>query len=482
MEVDVFESSDRIGGKIAAWPVQIASGEAFTVEHGFHGFFGHYFNLWRFLRDTGADQNFRRVDDYLVARADGRDQSFAGVATTPVANLLSLVCHGHLRIRELLTRPRLWSLMALLKYDREQTFAEYDPMSYAEFAREIQLPEGLALSFNGFARAFFATPADMSMAKLIENFHFFYLSHDRGLLYDYPTDDYRTALIDPVVERLRSQSVTLRLDSPVRSLAPTGQGLLVDGERFDYVVMACDPRGVRSILRASPELCARAPTAFAGMAGLEVGARYAVWRVWFAEHFDDPARPDFFVTDAERLLDSVTFYHRIVPAAQRWSDEHGGSVLEFHAYAVPDSLKDEAGVKQGFLADLEPHFPGISSARVLGESFQLERNFPAFHVGMAPSRPVTETPHPALMLAGDWVDLPYPAALMEAACMSGLIASNRIRAREELGTEEVLGVPCRGILAPRRRVKAESARVDQPAAKKANDARTAGDQQQNATG
>ena len=53
--------------------------------------------------------------------------------------------------------------------------------------------------------------------------------------------------------------------------------------------------------------------------------------------------------------------------------------------------------------------------------------------------------------AGDWVALPCPAMLMEAACTSGLLAANLLLRRQGLREEPVESVPRRGLLAPRRR-------------------------------
>ena len=56
---------------------------------------------------------------------------------------------------------------------------------------------------------------------------------------------------------------------------------------------------------------------------------------------------------------------------------------------------------------------------------------------------------PGLFLAGDWVKLPIPAMLMEAACSSGLMASNGILHSEGLAEDPVYTVPVRGLLAGR---------------------------------
>jgi isorenieratene synthase len=56
------------------------------------------------------------------------------------------------------------------------------------------------------------------------------------------------------------------------------------------------------------------------------------------------------------------------------------------------------------------------------------------------------------VLAGDWIALPVPAMLMEAAVTSGLAAANAILRQEGVREEPVYSVPLRGLLArsPRR--------------------------------
>ena len=75
-----------------------------------------------------------------------------------------------------------------------------------------------------------------------------------------------------------------------------------------------------------------------------------------------------------------------------------------------------------------------------------ERDFPAFHTGMYKSRPGYRTGARGLYLAGDWVKLPIPAMLMEAAFTSGTMCANAIL--RELGLPEapLHTVPREGIL------------------------------------
>jgi len=54
---------------------------------------------------------------------------------------------------------------------------------------------------------------------------------------------------------------------------------------------------------------------------------------------------------------------------------------------------------------------------------------------------------PNLFLAADWIKLPTPAMLMEAAATSALLAVNEILNLEHLQQEQVYTVPLKGILA-----------------------------------
>ena len=72
---------------------------------------------------------------------------------------------------------------------------------------------------------------------------------------------------------------------------------------------------------------------------------------------------------------------------------------------------------------------------------------PAFHTNLYKTRPEYKTPIPNLYLAGDWVKLPSPAMLMEAATTSALYAANDILRQENLQEEPVFSVPLKGIFA-----------------------------------
>jgi len=443
--VVLYESNPYLGGKIGAWRVGFDDGEA-IVEHGFHAFFRHYYNLDAFMRRLGLTRGFRAIREYVILRPDGSSLGFGGVETTPALNILGLAMKGVFDWRAIVRDPAASKRMeALLRYSPNTTYERWDDVTFAEFARRARLAPDLALSFTTFSRAFFADPDRMSMAELIKSFHFYYLSHDHGLEYDYPTQDYDTALLAPLRAHLDALGVDVRLGARVERVGRADGRFDLDGEAFDDVILAAHVPGARAIVEASPDLLAADPDLARHMGALRAGQRYAVLRVWLSR--DDGADlPHFVITDRVELLDSVTFYHRFEQGSQAWvAARGGGAVLELHCYAVPDGIADD-GVRDALLRDLDRFFPELEGAAPLRESVQVRADFPAFHQSLWRHRPGVETNIRGLYLAGDWVKLPFPAMLMEAACSAGLLAANGVLRELGLREEPVLHVPPEGLL------------------------------------
>ncbi|MCB9715763.1 MAG: lycopene cyclase domain-containing protein [Myxococcales bacterium] len=444
--VTLFEREGHLGGKLGAWTDRASDGSLVRVEHGFHAFFRHYYNLDAFLRERGLHRRMRSIGSYLIIDRQGRRTSFDGVATTPVLNLISLARHGLYRMSEVAFGPAGRKMEAFLRYDPVKTPARWDEVSFARFAREARLPASLLLVFNTFARAFFADAERISMAELIKSFHFYYLSHDHGLEYDYLEGHYHEDLLEPLREQLLAQGVRIRSGDPVERI-DGGDGFTINGARFDEVVLATDAASARAIVEASP-LAERVPALREAVRGLRAGQRYSVLRVWVEAPTPEDV-PVFVITERGRVLDAITMLHRIDEESRGWARGGRGSVLELHCYALPDELVDEAEIVRCFLREAGEAMPTLAGARVVRHHLQLRSDFTAFHVGMHAGRPGVETPVPGLYLAGDWVRLPFPAMLMEAACSSGLLAANAILARMGVRGFPVHSVPPRGLLAGR---------------------------------
>ena len=454
LSVTLIDKNRYLGGKVGAWYETAADGTQLEVEHGFHAFFRHYYNLNGFLDRTGVRPNMKAIDDYLIVEEDGTEWRFKEVEPSPVLNLIALAKGGLYRFRDILFTRALHEMDVFLAYDEEQVFAELDDVSYRAFAERAELPPKLRLVFNTFARAFFSDDDRLSMAELIKSFHFYYLSHDHGLLYDYPAGDYQECVLGPIARYMDERGVEVRLGVEVGSLVPVEErGFEIDGERFDHVVLATSSVGARAIAASSPRLRERAPDLVDSLTALRPSQRYAVWRLWVDRDVRD-GLPVFISTERKQVLDAVTLTHRITAAAGRYAED-GGAVLELHCYAVPDEL-EEPQIREAFLGELAHYFPELAGMKVVHEVLQVRQDFTAFHVGMATGRPETTTSVPGLYLAGDWVRLPCPAMLMEAAYTSGIFAANAVLAEHGLRPQPVLTVPTRGLLYEVRQKKLEA--------------------------
>ncbi len=443
--VTLFEKSPRIGGKIGGERV-VVEGNDYELDHGFHAFFRHYYNLNAFLDAIGVRKSMLPISDYTIVERGGSLWSFGDVQTTPGINLLDLAGKNVYKLADVVFGPTRRHLNAFLEYDRHRTFDALDGTSFAELAERAQLPDRLRRVFTIFARAFFADDDRLSAAEIVKAFHFYYLSHDHGLLYDFPRASAADSLVSVIEAHLRSLGVELSTGRAITSVGPSGAGFAVDGVPFDDVVIATPACETRALAMRSPGLRAACPVTTARLSTLRQGQRYAVLRLWVDKDIRAGV-PQFVATERTRLLDAVASYHRITEADASWVRRHGGAVLELHSYAVPDAFANDAEIGLALRTELVTFFPELAGMKVRFEHLRVRDDFTALHIGMAAQRPATETEHPHVFFAGDWVSLPIPAMLMEAAFSSGLFAANAILRREGLQEVPIDTVPLRGLLA-----------------------------------
>lgn len=435
--VTVLECNPYLGGKIGAWKVPVGDGEH-TIEHGFHAFFRQYYNLNRFLDRLGLRDGFRAIEDYLIIDAEGRRLSFGDVETTPLLNIVDLGRRGFYRWRDVMPKRARKRLYEFVRFDMKRTYETLDDVTFERYCDEAGLPPGLRVSFRTFARAFFSDEADLSTADVLRAFHFYYLSHDHGLMYDYPAGDYEATLLAPIETHLREHGVELRLGARVdRIERGSDRRFRVNGEEYDWIVLAADLPGAKRIVAASRWMQEASPAFVESMEALRTSNGYAVWRLW-VDRDVRPGLPTFINVERQRVLDSVTLYHRITDEARAWAAAHGGAVLELHSYALPPDIADmadpggEEEIRRVFLAELEHYFPELAGLRIHAESLQVRRDFPAFAPGQRAHRPSPQSPIDGLLMAGDWIALPYPMTHMEAAFTSGLLCANVIFGSESI--------------------------------------------------
>ncbi len=442
-EVDLFEKSNYLGGKVGSWQFE-SNGETLQVEHGFHAFFKQYFNLLEFMKKIDAHKHLIPIDDYLIFYPDHTKQSFKNMDTTPLLNVWSMGKTGVYRYSDMMLNRYGTKLLDLFKFDFNKTFEQYDNVPLSDFMRDTHIPEKMKIVFSSFARAFFAEPEDMSTAELIKSFHFYFLSNDLGLLYDVLDDDFDKTFLQPATRFMQQNNVSIHLNKAVEQITYLNENFFINGKEYDYCVLALDVKHLPDVITNSPSLHQFRNFKHQTL-NVKPSARYAVWRLW-TDAFEKESYPFFVFTDRLDCLDSITFYHNMEKESREWSTKNKGGIFELHSYALPAHLQTDEQIKEALLKELHYYLPELKYMNIRHEYFQHRNDFSAFHCGLYKNRPTVKTEVPHLYLAGDWVKMDNCTMLMEAAYTSGSMAANYIMEQEHLQQNALISVPVKGLL------------------------------------
>ena len=446
----LLEREPALGGRAGAAPLRLATGETVQMERGFHAFFRQYYNLRNLLRRVSSDLDILvPLDDYPVLGPNGRRQSLAGIPRNAPWNIAALTRRTPELTLPALTRVGLREALSMLAFDVDHTYRRHDHRSAAEYLDALRFPPGARrMLFDVFAHSFFNPEDGMSAAELLMMFHFYFTGSREGLIFDVARAPFSTAIWQPLRRYLENLGVRVATGTAARGLRrERGRWLVQTGaaERAafaaDAVVLALDVRGLQRLLPHTPF---RGGAWADALAGLATTLPFAVWRLWL-DTPTAPGRAPFAGTAGFALLDNVSLFHLFEDESRAWAEAHHGSVVELHAYAVPETA-GEPELKAALLRGLHRLYPETRAAGVIDDAFLLRRDCPAFAPGSHARRPRVVTPHPGLYLAGDFVRIDQPSALMERAAATGISAANAILRRWRLPPEPVAAVRRSGIL------------------------------------
>jgi carotenoid phi-ring synthase / carotenoid chi-ring synthase len=444
--VTLVEAAPTLGGRVRAWPVE-ADGATTTMSRGFHAFFRQYYNLRALLRRTDPTlSRLRPVPDYPLVLAGEHTDSFAGLPTRPPLNLMAFVARSPSFTLRDLARVDMDAALRLLDVSFPRTYEDYAGRSAAEVLDELRFPDGARhLALEVFARSFFADPREFSGGELVAMFHTYFLGSAEGLLFDVPYDDYDTALWAPLGRYLADLGVRAVMPMAATALEDDGDTVgvrLEDGSTVeaDGVVLATDQASLQRLV-ASAEWFGDDRWRMR-VAERQAAPAFAVWRLWFDRPVND-GTPPFLATSRFGPLDNVSGVHLFEAGATRWARTRRGSVVELHAYALPDGT-DEAALRVELRNQLRELHPELDRARVVHEEWLVSDDCPL--VGTEPwtDRPDVRTPDPRVTLAGDGIRCDYPVALMERAATTGWMAANAHLDRWGLRGHELWTVPMAG--------------------------------------
>ena len=122
----------------------------------------------------------------------------------------------------------------------------------------------------------------------------------------------------------------------------------------DAVVLATDVRSGRRLVAEADGFPDDA--AAARLAATANAPAFVVWRLWLDRpvHAD---RPEFLGTGGFELLDNVSVVSGFEDGARAFAERRGGSVVEVHAYALPDGWT-EPDVRRGAARGAGHRVPG----------------------------------------------------------------------------------------------------------------------------
>lgn len=441
VSVTVLEREAQLGGRVGSWPVQVG-GQATAMSRGFHAFFRQYYQLRALLRR--ADPELTALTpclDYPLILRDGPRDSFARIPRTPPANLISFVASSPSFPIRALARVNVDAALGLLDVRFPETFSEFDGRSAADVLDELRFPQQARhLALEVFARSFFADPHEFSGGELVAMFHSYFVGSSEGLLFDLAADDFDTALWRPLAAYLERLGVTIRTQAPVRAITTDAGGVQVhlDDEQLaaDAVVLATDVGPLQRLVAGSDLGDADWR---ASIGRLRRSPRFAVWRRWY-ERRPASGTPDFLGTSGYGCLDNVSMVHQFEDSARRWANQHQGSVVELHAYAL-DEAADEAAVRADLAAQQDLLHPELVDAPVVGEQWLVRQDCPLVDTSPWLQRPGVTTPDPRIVLAGDGIRCDYPVALMERAATTGVLAANALLGRWSVAGSTIWTTP-----------------------------------------
>ena len=452
VRVTLLESTERLGGRVAAWPVDAER----TMSRGFHAFFRQYYNLRALLRRADPElSSLVPIEDYPLQRPDGMRDSFARIPRTPPWSFIGFVLQSPSFTARSLAGVNVPAALELLRVRFPDTYSRYDGESAKAFLDRMRFPAAARdLALEVFARSFFADPDEFAAGELVAMFHTYFMGSAEGLLFDVPRDDYDASLWGPLGRHLEGLGVEIRTATAVRAVELEASGATVvldDGERLaaDAAVLATDPRTARGLvgdMRPDDDETAQWQRR---VLATHNAPPFMVVRLWL-EGRVAPTRPAFLGTSGYGPLDNISVLERFEDGAARWSEQHRGSVVELHAYAADPEVAHDEAAAQSLVEELERQmyraYPETHSLAVRHREVLVRDDCTLIKPDRWAERPGVATPSDSLVLAGDWVACDYPVALMERAATTGFLAANQLLDRWGTAGTEVWTVPMRGLL------------------------------------
>ncbi len=215
VQVTLIERSPQLGGKIASWPITV-NGYDLRMEHGFHGFFPQYYNLFSLLEELDARDNLRSLDFYSVIYKDDPNDPKSPHYNPEVFypshsafpwNIVDLTFSSSNLFKWGLNLTQLKQLelfKEIVTFSIPQTYDRLDQYSLDEWSNG-QFPKGLNdLYFIPFAKSSLNAPDVLSAGELMQFFHFYFFGNPEGLAFNGTRQDMGRCIVDPLSNAIQA--------------------------------------------------------------------------------------------------------------------------------------------------------------------------------------------------------------------------------------------------------------------------------------
>ncbi|MBF2034271.1 MAG: FAD-dependent oxidoreductase [Leptolyngbyaceae cyanobacterium T60_A2020_046] len=222
IKVTLLERSPQLGGKIASWPIQVGN-EQLMMEHGFHGFFPQYYNLFNLVEELNIHENFKSLNFYSVVYKDGyAPEVFRPSHSAFPWNVVDLAVSSPNRLKwgiNLTKVKHLQVFREITGFRNPQSFQRLDDLSVAEWVAS-DFPRGLYdLYFLPFAKSSLNAPDVLSAGELMQFFHFYFFGNPEGLAFNGTCQDMGRSLVDPIATAIANNGGRILTGATVSDIA-----------------------------------------------------------------------------------------------------------------------------------------------------------------------------------------------------------------------------------------------------------------------
>jgi len=376
--VTLIEASRHLGGRARALPVRLPDGRTATLDNGQHIFVGAYRETLAVMRMVGVDPEQVLTRMPLTLRfPDG-----SGLALPNWPAPLDAAA-GILGAKGWTARDKLSLLRAASRW-RSDGFRCPSTTTVGDLCRALPATVVSGL-IEPLCVAALNTPVHRASGEVFLRVLGDTLFEPGGSNLLLPRGDLGALFPDKAARWLRARGADIRLARPVQTLAAGAGGWVVDGERFERVLLACPTTDAARLV---------APTGASQWADVARGLRHEAIATVYATGGSPLALPLLALrTQAQRPAQFV--FDRAQLGAP-------GGVL---AFVVSACTGDRETVQAEVIA--QAHELGWSSVRPLQTVVEKRATF-ACTPGLRRPPPLVA---PGLLACGDYVAGPYPATI-----------------------------------------------------------------------